>query len=64
VLQSVAIAAPDAAADALAASLADIGVTRVTSFRDLPWPPPTWHHDGRGPLRELLRWVDIEIEKK
>lgn len=59
-LQSVAIAAPQPRRIALAHDLARIGATRVTSFDRLPWPPPQWHHDGRGPLRELLRWVDVE----
>ncbi len=59
-LQSVAIeAAPDRRL-ALADALARAGATRITTFERLPWPPPDWHHDGRGPLRELLRWVDIE----
>jgi hypothetical protein len=45
----------------LATALADAGATRITSLADMPWPPPTWHHDGRGPLSELVRWVDLEI---
>jgi hypothetical protein len=45
---------------ALALRLAAIGVTRITPISAMPWPPPTWHHDGRGPLRELVRWVDLE----
>lgn len=36
------------------------GVSRVTSFERLPWPPMHWHHDGSAPLRELLYWQDIE----
>jgi hypothetical protein len=59
-LQSVALAAPRGRMTALASRLGAAGVTRVTCFDSLPWPPPTWHHDGRGPLRELLRWVDFE----
>lgn len=59
-LQSVALAAdPDRSAD-LAHRLALAGATRITSFRNLPWPPPSWHHDGGEPLRELIRWVDLE----
>jgi hypothetical protein len=27
----------------------------------MPWPPPEWHHDGASPLRELVRWVDLEL---
>jgi hypothetical protein len=45
---------------ALAVRLAGIGATRVTSIPAMPWPPVTWHHDGGGPLRELVRWVDLE----
>lgn len=59
-LQSVAIAAPAPRRATLAHDLARIGATRITSFDRLPWPPPQWHHDGRGPLQELLRWVDLE----
>jgi hypothetical protein len=36
------------------------GVSRITSFERLPWPPMHWHHDGSAPLRELLRWLDVE----
>ena len=36
------------------------GVSRVTSFQQLPWPPMHWHHDGSPPLGELIRWQDIE----
>lgn len=47
-----------------AAGFADIGATRITSIRDMPWPPPAWHHDGRGPLRELIRWTDLEMSDR
>ena len=57
-LQSVAVAGVQGTA--LAHELARIGATRITSFDGLPWPPPHWHHDGQEPLRELLRWVDLE----
>lgn len=59
-LQSVAIAAPDDRRLSIADALARLGATRITSFERVPWPPPEWHHDGRGPLGELLRWVDLE----
>lgn len=57
-LQSVALAGGRRAD--IADRLADAGASRVTTFDALPWPPPDWHHDGRGPLRELIRWVDLE----
>jgi hypothetical protein len=44
----------------LAIGLAEIGATRITPIPAMPWPPATWHHDGRGPLRELVRWTDLE----
>ena len=60
VLQSAALEAPEPRRSALAAAFAAAGVTRVTTLERLPWPPPVGHHDGRGPLRELIRWVDLE----
>jgi acyl-CoA reductase-like NAD-dependent aldehyde dehydrogenase len=59
-LQSVAVAGPEDVRTDLAHELAAAGATRVTTFSRLPWPPPEWHHDGAGPLGELLRWVDLE----
>lgn len=59
-LQSVAVAAPGPRRTDLAQRLARVGASRVTTFERLPWPPPDWHHDGQEPLRELVRWVDLE----
>jgi hypothetical protein len=59
-LQSVALAVTDARRHDLSHRLARLGATRITTFARLPWPPPAWHHDGAGPLRELVRWVDME----
>jgi hypothetical protein len=59
-LQSAAVEVPGAARRDLAHRLAGIGASRVTTFQRLPWPPAEWHHDGSGPLMELLRWVDLE----
>lgn len=44
----------------LADALAEVGVTRIASFDRVPFPPPWWHHDGRGPLIALVDWVDLE----
>ena len=61
VLQSAAIAGISGVRlHDLARRLALCGVTRLTSFGMLPWPPMWWHHDGRGPLNELLTWHDLE----
>ena len=44
----------------LAEALAAAGACRIAGFGEAPWPPAQWHHDGRGPLAELLRWTDLE----
>ncbi len=59
-LQSCALAGFEDRTDAVATALARAGASRITTFRELPWPPPAWHHDGAGPLRELVRWTDLE----
>ncbi len=43
----------------VAEAFADVGASRVAPFQDVPFPPPWWHHDGQGPLRALVRWVDL-----
>lgn len=59
-LQTVAVAGVGERLPGLALALAHAGASRLVAFADAPWPPPEWHHDGRGPLRELLRWTDLE----
>lgn len=39
------------------------GASRVVPLRAMPFPPPWWLHDGRGPLRELVRWVEVEPQR-
>jgi len=60
VLQTLAVAGSGATRLRIAESLARSGLTRVTGFRDQPWPPPSWRHDGQGPLQVLVRWVAVE----
>jgi hypothetical protein len=60
VLQSVALECADPRRSDIARALAGAGATRVTSLHALPWPPPEWLHDGRGPLRELVRITELE----
>jgi hypothetical protein len=59
-LQTVGVAAGEERRAELAARLGAAGASRITTLERIPWPPPTWHHDGQEPLRELLRWVDLE----
>jgi hypothetical protein len=60
VLQTVGIAAGADETRALATALARVGASRFTPLGRMAWPPPWWHHDGRPPLRELVRWADLE----
>jgi hypothetical protein len=59
-LQTVGVAGLGDETRAMAEMFARAGATRVTGFTDLPFPSPWWHHDGRGPLAALVRWVDLE----
>lgn len=59
-LQTIGIAASAGRRAALAEPLGQLGASRITTLEAMPWPPPTWHHDGQEPLRELLRWVDLD----
>ncbi len=59
-LQTVGVAGLGDRLEALARDLGRAGASRVVPFSAVPFPPPWWHHDGRGPLRDLVRWVDLE----
>jgi len=62
VLQTIGLAGPVERRRALASSLANLGMTRVTTFDRQPWPPAWWRHDGTEPLRALVNWVELEAE--
>ena len=59
-LQSVGVAGVGRDLEKLAEELGRIGVSRIAKFSELSFPPPSWHHDGGSPLRDLVRWVDLE----
>lgn len=61
-LQSVGYAGLGDRLSAVTESLGRVGASRVVPFGALSFPPPWWLHDGRGPLRDLLRWVELERE--
>lgn len=61
-LQTVGHAGLGARLVRLAGELGRVGASRVVPFREVAFPPPWWHHDGRGPLTDLVRWVDLEPE--
>ncbi len=59
-LQTVGFAAPEARVVKLAEQLGALGASRVVPLGAMAWPPAEWHHDGRPPLGELVRWCDLE----
>ncbi|MDR0359225.1 MAG: acyl-CoA reductase [bacterium] len=61
-LQTVGLAAgPDREA-AVAEVLGACGADRVCPLGQMGDPLPTWHHDGRPPLLDLLRFTDLDPE--
>lgn len=60
-LQSVGVAASTERTLWLAERLGRLGASRVVPLGSMAWPPPHWHHDGHPPLRELVRWCDVEV---
>lgn len=61
-LQSVGVAADPERSRRLADALGSAGASRVVPIGRMAWPPPEWHHDGRPPLADLVRWCDWEGE--
>ena len=59
-LQTVALEGSGGRRRTLAEALALMGVTRITSFEEAPWPPPWWHHDGASVFMGMVRWIDLE----
>jgi hypothetical protein len=61
-LQTVGFAGLGERLEEVARALARVGAARVVPFANVPFPPPWWHHDGGGPLTDLVRWTDLEPE--
>ncbi len=59
-LQTAGIACAPDRAGSWAELLGRCGVDRVCPVGQMPQPAAGWHHDGRGSLASLVRWVDIE----
>lgn len=59
-LQTVGVTGLDDRLRKVAEALGRLGVSRVSPFAAVPFPKPWWHHDGRGPLTDLVRWLDLE----
>lgn len=61
-LQTVGVAGLGERSSVIARALGRVGASRIVPFPEVAFPPPWWHHDGSGPLLDLLRWVDLEEE--
>lgn len=59
-LQTVGVACATERLTHWAEVLAGCGVDRICAVGQMPNPAAGWHHDGRGSLEALVRWVDIE----
>ena len=59
-LQTVGVAAAPERVRELAKELGRLGASRISRVGEMAWPPPVWHHDGHPPLRDLVRWCDLE----
>ena len=58
-LQTVGLAGFDSEEHAgLADLLGRLGASRVVPLDRVAYPPAWWIHDGQGPLRRLVRWVE------
>jgi hypothetical protein len=44
----------------LSALAADAGASRLCPLGRMQLPPLDWNHDGQGPLRPLVRLIDVE----
>lgn len=59
-LQTAGVACAPERLDHWATVLGRCGVDRICAIGQMPEPAAGWHHDGRGSLTSLLRWVDLE----
>jgi hypothetical protein len=60
-LQTVGVAGLSVVAPRIMEDLARLGVSRIVGLPEMPWPVSWWHHDGSGPLQDLVRWTDAGI---
>ncbi len=60
-IATVGLAASGTREQALVLRFARWGVPRVCPLGRMQQPPPTWRHDGRPALGDLVRWTDWEL---
>jgi hypothetical protein len=63
-LQTVGVAGPEARLAPLVEALGRLGASRVAPIAAMAWPSPWWHHDGRPPLADLVRWCDWDEDPR
>jgi hypothetical protein len=61
-LQTCGVAADADRRRSLAEALGRVGLDRVCPLGRMGDVAPTWHHDGRFNLLELLHWTDLESD--
>ncbi len=59
-LQTVGVEGFEGRMGGIVEGLSRLGVSRISPLARVPWPDSRWHHDGLGPLVELVRWTDVE----
>lgn len=59
-LQTVGVAGLGDRRASVANELARLGATRIVDPGAMAFPPAWWLHDGRRPLDQLVRWVELE----
>jgi hypothetical protein len=59
-ISTVGLATAGDRAQQLATQLARWGVPRICRLGEMQNPPPTWRHDGRPALGDLVTWTDWE----
>ena len=59
-IQSVGYAVDEGRVNDLAVLFGRAGASRVVPFDGMSFPPAWWLHDGHGPLRALVGWVEVQ----
>ena len=59
-IQSVGYAVDEDRVNDLAVLFGRAGASRFVPFDGMSFPPAWWLHDGQGPLRALIGWVEVQ----
>lgn len=61
-LQSIGMTGLGDRTEPISLALGRLGASRMTKPADMAFPPPWWLHDGRRPMEELVRWIELEAD--